>query len=106
MTCCAAKKTATATVTSGSGYVLQVKNNQPKLLAHIQVRYAAEPTPRGWHITSSNSCAAAALMFGKPASMGCHGPVVPAAWAGLARFVVVVKTVTYRRQTTRSSAAV
>ena len=87
-------------MSSGNDYVLQIKGNQPRLLAHLQAVYAADPAPAGashthrerrdgqvstWY-TSVHDCADAAL--GRD-------------WAGLARFVVVVKTVVRGGQTTR-----
>ena len=87
-------------MTSGNDYVLQIKGNQPKLLARIRARHAADPDPAGachrhqerrngrcntWQ-TSVYACAEADLQ---------------AQWPGLARYVVVVKTVAWRGQTTR-----
>lgn len=87
-------------MSSGNDYVLQVKGNQPKLRAAIAACHAADPAPAGAthchaqrrdgrHSTWQTSVYAVA------------DPCWPANWAGLAAFVVVVKTVAGPHTATR-----
>jgi len=78
--------------------VLQIKGNQPKLLARLQARHAAAPEPAGAFYTYCER-RSGRLNYWKTSVYDCPDPDLRAAWAGLARCVVVVKTVTYRGHT-------
>lgn len=78
--------------------MLQIKGNQPTLLARLQARHAANPEPAGachWQQQRRSG----RLNTWKTSVYACPDPDLRAAWAGLARCVVVVKTVTYRGHT-------
>lgn len=87
-------------MTSGNDYVLQIKGNQAKLQARIQACHAAQPEPAGDDHYRRQERRSGRVNTWKTSVYPCHDPVLQAAWAGLARFVVVVKTVAYRGQTT------
>ena len=85
-------------MSSGNAYVLQIKGNQPLLRAHIQARHAAEPAPAAashWQHERRNG----RRTMWQTSVYVCHDAALQAAWAGLTRFVVVEKTVTYRGHT-------
>lgn len=86
-------------MSSGNAYVLQIKGNQPQLLAGIQACHAAEPAPAGaYHCHQERR--SGRVNTWKTSVYACLDPALQAIWAGLVRFVVVVKTVAYRGQTT------
>lgn len=87
-------------MSSGNDYVLQIKGNQPKLLAHIQACHAADPTPVGAYQCHQERRSGRVNTW-ETSVYECLHPNLSADWAGLARFVVVVKTVAYRGQTTQ-----
>ncbi len=77
--------------------MLQVKGNQPKLRARIAARPQADPTP-----ALDTVCVAerrsGALYTWQTSVYACADPDLQAAWVGLARVVVVVKTVRRAQQ--------
>lgn len=78
--------------------MLQIKGNQPKLLARLQALHAAAPAPAGAsHCQQQRR--SGRLNNWQTSVYDCPDPVLRADWAGLARCVVVVKTVTYRGHT-------
>jgi len=87
-------------VTSGNDYVLQIKGNQPTLQARIQAAHAAQPTPPGDDHHRHQERRSGRVNTWQTSVYPCHDPALQADWAGLARFVVVVKTVAYQGKTT------
>ena len=84
---------------SGNDYVLQVKGNQPKLRAAIAARHAADPAPAGaCRQERRDGC-----QIEWQTSTYLAGADWQAAWDGLQRFVVVVKTVVGPQATTRQT---
>jgi predicted transposase YbfD/YdcC len=82
--------------------VLQVKGNQPKLRARIAAWHQADPTPAQatWGVQERSRgrvCAWQASVY------PCSEPDVLMAWQGLARVVVVVKTVQRAQETTQQT---
>ncbi len=88
-------------MTSGNDYVLQVKGNQPKLRAAIAACYAADPAPPAASHTQHQRRDGCALTWQTSVYAAPVG--WQAEWAGLQRFVVVVKTVVGHRATTRQT---
>lgn len=80
--------------------MLQIKGNQPKLLARLQTRHAAAPELAG-AFYSQQQRRSGRLNTWHTSVYDRPDPDLRAAWAGLARCVVVVKTVTYRGYTTQ-----
>jgi predicted transposase YbfD/YdcC len=72
--------------------VLQVKGNQPKLRAHLAACHQADPTPAQAtaYVEERRS---GALCTWQTSLYSCADASLQAAWRGLARVVVVVKTV-------------
>ena len=87
-------------MSSGNAYVLQIKGNQPKLLAHLRAVYAADPAPAGARHTHGERRDGRVSTW-QTSVYDCADAALGHAWAGLARFVVVVKTVARGGQTTR-----
>lgn len=72
--------------------MIQIKGNQPKLLALLQACHQAQPTPAGaWQRVSErrSGCQHSWQVSVQP----CPAAVQAAGWVGAARLVVVVKTV-------------
>ncbi|GAA4000017.1 hypothetical protein GCM10022408_08790 [Hymenobacter fastidiosus] len=89
-------------MTSGNDYVLQVKGNQPKLRAAIQAQHQAAPAPARDY-TQVQERRSGAICTWQVSSYACADPVLQTAWAGLARTVVVVKTVVRGAVSTRQT---
>ena len=87
-------------MSSGNDYVLQIKGNQPKLQARIQACHAAQPQPAGDDYHRHQERRSGCVNTWETSVYPCPDPALQAAWPGLARFVVVVKTVAWRGQTT------
>ena len=86
-------------MTSGNDYVLQIKGNQPKLQAHIRACRVADPVPaENYHRHQERR--SGRINTWEARVYTCHCAHLKAKWAGLARFVVVDKTVCYRGKTT------
>lgn len=79
--------------------MLQIKGNQPKLLARLLALHAAAPAPVGAYQCQQQR-RSGRLNTWHTSVYDCPDPELRAAWAGLARCVVVVKTVVYRGQRT------
>ncbi|MBU6120601.1 ISAs1 family transposase [Hymenobacter siberiensis] len=88
-------------MTSGNEYVLQVKGNQPKLRAAIAALHAADPTPAGATHRHDERRDGRPLCW--QTSVYPAAPHWQADWAGVARCVVVVKTVVGPHATTRQT---
>lgn len=88
-------------MTSGNDYVLQVKGNQPKLRAALAACHAADPTPAG--ATHRHSERRDGNVCTWQTSVYAADPAWQAAWDGLQRVVVVVKTVAGPRRTTQQT---
>lgn len=72
--------------------MLQVKGNQPKLRARIAAWHQADPPPT-LHTAPVAERRSGALCTWKTSVYAYNDPDLQAAWAGLVRVVVVVKTV-------------
>jgi predicted transposase YbfD/YdcC len=89
-------------VNSGNDYVLQVKGNQPKLRAAIAACHAADPAPAGATHDHAQGREGRHCRW-QTSVYAVADPRWSASWAGLAVFVVVVKTVTSAHGTTRQT---
>lgn len=87
---------------SGNDYVLQVKGNQPKLRAAIAAQHAADPTPAGATAVVEERRSGADCRW-QVSTYPCPDPALQTDWAGLARTVVVVKTVVGAQGTTQQT---
>ncbi len=82
--------------------MLQVKGNQPKLRARIAAWHQADPRPA--QATSYvQERRRGALSTWQTSRYACLDEDLQAAWAGVARVVVVVKTVQRAQETTRQT---
>jgi predicted transposase YbfD/YdcC len=77
--------------------VLQLKANHPKFYAALLARHLAEPPPGGYHTVCERRSGHVYSWQSRVLDV-TEMPQQPA-WAGLARAVVVVKTDTYRGET-------
>ena len=80
--------------------MLQLKGNQPKLQVRIAAWHQAEPAPAPATGCVQEQCRGA-LTIWQTSVYNCPGADLSAAWAGLARVLVVVKTVQRAQISTR-----
>lgn len=82
--------------------MLQVKDNQPKLRARIAAWHQADPTPARAtsYVQERNR---GAVSSWQTSSYVCTDDDLQVAWAGLARVVVVVKTVQRAHETSQQT---
>lgn len=80
--------------------MLQVKDNQPKLRARIAAWHQTTPTPARATVVVTER-RSGALCTWQTSVYACPDPGLQAAWAGLARVIVVVKTVQRGQTSTR-----
>lgn len=85
-------------MTSGNAYVLQVKGNQPTLLAQLQALHHANPVPAG--ATHQQQERRRGQQLSWQTSVYAAPAAAQAGWAGLAQVAVVVKTVKQAGTTT------
>ena len=101
-------------MTSGNDYVLQIKANQPKLLARLQEKHRADPCPCLCLCLCPATATATATAQVQERKSGCvvtwqtrvypcHEAAIAAEWAGAAQAVVVVKTVQRAQHCTHST---